>query len=204
MDFLLTTTLCSKAQSDTIYFSKTGDTVLYNAYPGITVKDSIFWTMYTLRYKGKGDSMEKLGEFDVLTHLGESPFPHVNPDTIRKYNLEFNGIRQDTNMHEAYFEFTIKDLKLISRKAYGNHKLYSSKATIIVKFKNRIIKKTTLNYMFVGEKQDIDPKRLCKITYWKKQNAEKYFIRYEIITKSFLTTVGVGSKESWRTEFAFY
>jgi hypothetical protein len=118
--------------------------------------------------------------------------------------LEFNGIRQDSSKHEAYSVITIKKLRIVGKSRNENENVYSCKATIVVKCKNKIIRKKKIDYMFEGKTDEINPQELCSIVYWKMGNAEKYFIKYEFMTESLITPAGVGTKRGWHTEFAIY
>ncbi len=200
----LTSVRC-EAQFDSMYFSKTGDTILYNGFGiGDVDSDSMTWHMYLLRYNNQGDSLEKISQFEVPTLREETPFHKFNPDTIRKYNLEFNGIRQDSSKHEVYSKIGIKKLRMVGRSMQQEENIYTCKATITIKCKNKIIKRKTIDYMFQGATDEINYQELCSIVYWKKQNADKYFIKYKLLKNSIVTPEGVGTNRTWNTEFAIY
>ncbi len=196
---------CCKAQFDTVCFSRIGDTVLYDIHGTMPPNsDSAIWLMYLIKHDSEGDSLKMINQFKIPTLGWGSPYEKINPDTLIKYNLDFTGIKQDFSKHEIYPEIRIKKLRLVGKSIFENQYIYSCKATILIKCKNKIIKKIKVDYMFEGATNKINPPDLCSITYWKKQNAEKYFIKYQFMSESIIPTDGVGTSRTWTTNFTIY
>ena len=89
--------------------------------------------MYISKYNRKGDSLEIISRLEVPTLGWSSPYEKISPDTIKKYNLEFTGIKQDSSKNEIYPEIRIKKLRLVGKSISENQYIYSCKAAIVIK-----------------------------------------------------------------------
>jgi hypothetical protein len=188
--FLLATLLSFNVQSQTdkIFFSLTGDTVLYK-YGGKVSSmymDTIDWNIIVSSFSKNHQRLNPIDYFTIRTFKqGETPFSKINTDILAKYHLEYDG--QPISITEVENICKVNKIKIIGNTSDSLIHTYKARLSVKVIYKNKTIGSLKTYIIFKGcDKKDIDLESICETYVWKKENKEKYFIRFGI--KSFWCT----------------
>lgn len=186
---LLLLRLTSQSQTDTIYFSVTGDTVLhsYKFFQPDTTFD-----IYVLK-KHLTDTVKAISSFSLKPYQTLNPYHSLPGDTIKKYHLTYDGIRIDPYTHKD-FEISFKCSKpvKIEKCVHGKEYEYIFKTTLKVKIKckGKVFYSKTFDYMY-NQHDGIDlPETMdvIQLLAWKRNN--KYFIRCYVKEEQILKCEG--------------
>ncbi len=189
LSIILVTSLSfrSLSQADTIYFSTTGDTVLYSSvfYHQI---DSILGSYTTCVKSLQDKKVKELSTFNIVTEPANNPWKGLSKDTIRKYNLKYDGKRIYPYAQKD-FSISVKptNIELIDTAKFGAKFIYKTRVYILVTCKGQILYSNNFNFLFHGNSPKDFPERdIVRIDAWQKQKTKKYFIdlsirEYEVI-----------------------
>ena len=180
-----------KSQMDTIYFSITGDTLLYSSGAvGHVKSDTLRHWIRIITFNQKG-SIKHISSFDVVTLTNQNVFKFIPTDTIKKYNFSFDGIRYDSPDSNIVLNIIPKKIKLFSHMANSDLNVYKAKIQITLTCKSKVIRNETIKYMFKGlDKESLNQSEIFDLTYWKKENTSRYFFWYTIKRKTKISKSG--------------
>ena len=178
--FVINSMRC-KSQLDTIFFSVTGDTVLYSLTAVGHGKSDSVENVFTVVYFNPKDTLKIISKFNIPAANVLNPLRHIPIDTIKKYHLAYDGIRHDNPDKNIVLKVFQKRTKQIGKSNSPNENTYSTDILFILKCKSKVIRKETIEHRFTGfDKQDFDSQKFCKIIFWKKAGLDKYFIWYSL------------------------
>ena len=175
----------SQSQSDKVFFSKSGDTVLYSFGGTVTSMhmDTTDWNIMVSSFTKKHERLDTVSNFTIRTNRqGEKPFPKLSKDSISKYNLEYDGL--PVGMEDIQTFCKTSHVKMLSTSNDKKKYLYKARLSIQVRYKSKVVGNLQTYIMFKGKnKADIDFDNICYTYVWKKENKDKFFIHFRI--KSF-------------------
>lgn len=171
----------SKSQEDTIYFSKTGDTVLYSpTWAGNIYSDTVRHYLNIASF-AEGDTLKIISSFTITTKRKDNFNDFIPTDSLKKYNLEFDGYLQDSSDNDVILTITPKNIIKIDTYYQANQFIYTADIEIILKCKSKIIRQETVKHYYIAKREeDIDINDICRFKSWKKRGADKYLISYKI------------------------
>lgn len=174
--------LVNKVQSQTnnIFFSTTGDTVL--CFRGATATnmrmDTLDWNMLTLAKNL--NKLDTISAFKIRTYNQNlKPFSKLNNDTISKYNLAPDGVLVSWKDIETICK--TNNVKMVGVTTDKHLKCYMAKLAIKVKYKTKVIGTLHTYILFKGKNNtDIDLENICNTSIWKKETKDKFFVSFRI------------------------
>lgn len=176
------------SQTDRIFFSFTGDTVLYR-YGGKASSlymDTIEWNIIVSSWHKNQQRFNTVDYFTIRTFKqSQTPFSSINKEILTNYNLEYDG--QPISPTDVEKICKVDKIKIIGDTEDSIIHTYKARLSVSVIYNTKKIGKFKTYIIFKGRnKKDIDLENICETYVWKKKNKEKYFIRFEI--KSFWCT----------------
>lgn len=165
------------SQTDTIYFSVTGDTVLFT--DPYLQPDSVFH--YIVLRKSLNDTTDNLSSYGIKSPALK-PYKDLNPDTLKKYGLTYNGIRADA-FKDPNIRLSVKTkhIKYVAQydKAEYQKFIYKCVVHVSLRCKGKRIYHKRIPYMFDGmTKQDFDPYPFSQVVIRKRK--DRYMVRFYV------------------------
>jgi len=171
------------SQRDTIYFSATGDTVLF-AHVFYQQIDSLHGSYSVfINRRHPVDTIQNISRFYIITEPANNPWKGLTNDTIKKYHLNYDGIETYPYANKD-FNISVKptSTKLVDSCVFGADKfIYKANVSVKITCKGQYIYSKTFSYMFKGDSpKDFEPRDIVQIKAWQKKNKRKYFISAQI------------------------
>ena len=180
---------------DKVYFSSTGDTILYSLSSEVNVNSDSVIHLVNIASFISSDTINNLSIFEIKTHKDEpNPYQYLSKDTIIKYGLSYDGPL--LSFPDENFEISVKmiDVKQTEVTADLKEKIFLANVSIIIRCKSKIMRNEVVKYMFQGtNERDFKIEDIFKIYIWKKDHKEKYFIWYSIVRNKIVTKDTIGS-----------
>lgn len=195
------------SQRDTIYFSEvTGDTALFSfGWVGNINSDTVKHNVNIVCFNAK-DTLKALSSFDILTLKTQNIYKFIPEDTLRKYHLSYDGPRNDSLDENMKLKIAVKKIRFFGKADNSKEKIYTANVAFTFKCKSKVIRRETIKkYMFQGSnRHSFDKSDFITITYWRKQNTERYFFYYRIKRDVTIIPSGAGSKYSIISYLDYY
>jgi len=190
--FLLNIADCN-SQIDSIYFSTSGDTVLYSfGAHGQSNSDTFYHQVIIASFNPK-DTIKVISSFEIPTTMKGNALKLVSKDTIKKYNLQYDGVRFTKPDKNIKLKVSANNIVLQSQLDNSSVNIYKADISIYLKCKSKLLRNEKLKYMFKGlNKTDINTSGICDLTFWKKNNKDKYLIYYRLVRNKKITKDGNG------------
>ena len=183
-----------KSQIDTIYFSTSGDTVLYSFGAHGQANSDTFYHQITIASFNPKDTIKIISSFEIPTTKKGNALKLVSNDTIKKYHLQYDGVRFDTPDKNIKLKVSADNILFQAPLENSSENIYTADISIYLKCKSKLIRKEKLKYMFKGlDKTDIDTTGICDLTFWKKNNKDKYLFYYRLVRNKKITKDDKGS-----------
>jgi len=177
-----------KSQIDTIYFSVSGDTVLYSFGAHGQVGSDTFYHQVIIASFNPKDTLKIISSFEIPTVQKTNALKLVSKDTIKKYHLQFDGLRSDKPDKNVKLKVSAGNIVFQSAINNSGENIYTADISIYIKCKSKLIRKEKIKYMFRGfDKTDLDTNGICDLTFWKKSGKDKYLFYYHIIRNKKIT-----------------
>ena len=181
--------LTSTSQTDTVYFSTTGDTVLYSYK--FFQPDTTF-DIFILK-KHPIDTVSLLSRFTVKPTKTLRPYTDLSADTLKKYGLTYSAVRIDPYKSK---DFSVKikcsKAKKIEQCSSGEDYLFIYKAdmTVTVKCKGQKVYFKTYPFMYkkLNGTDQIDKENIVQLLAWKR--GDKYFISCRVRDRQIIKCEG--------------
>ena len=173
---LFNISLDSVSQPTTIFFSVTGDTICYsdlmysNGDKGLTAY---------IKRREKGDSVKTISTFQ-LDCVISGCIETLSKDTIKKYNLQFDGTSSETR-NALVVSIKPTNTKLVDTSAFGPKYIYQTKVVVFISCKGQKLYSNQFEIMFKGNSPaDFHPNDIVTIRAWRKKNTQKFFVDFHI------------------------
>jgi hypothetical protein len=183
-----------KSQIDTIYFSTSGDTVLYSFSAHGHVNSDTFYHQINIATFNPKDTVKIISSFEIPTTMKGNVLKLVPKDTIKKYHLQYDGIKFDKPDKNVNLKLSAKKITFQFQLDNSDENVYSADILLSLKCKSKVIRKEEMKYMFKGySKNDLNMDGICDLNFWKKSNKDKYFFYYRLIRNKKVTKNDRGS-----------
>jgi len=174
------------AQTGTIFFSITGDTVCYSDF--LSAGDDKYSTFIKTHHKD--GELKTISSFLLKCEASNTCLQSLSKDTIKKYHLKLDG---DNGVWGAKSDFSISikptNTKQIDTSAFGPKFIYQSTIKADIYCKGKKLYSKNFEVMFKGNTpSDFRQFDFVTINAWRKKNTKKYYVdihvkEYQIFKK---------------------